>query len=61
MRESDPRPTYQIDPAREIYLVRVEAPSNAPVKCGSYVEVVDATSGYDRGTLCGTPWTIFGR
>ena len=52
--------TYQIDPGREIYLVRVDAPMTAPVKCSTFVKVIDASNGYDRGTLCGdVPWPSF--
>ncbi|HEV2009822.1 MAG TPA: Gmad2 immunoglobulin-like domain-containing protein [Candidatus Limnocylindria bacterium] len=49
--------TYQIDPGREIYLVRVDAPMELPLKCSTFVKVVDAPNGYERGTLCGdVPW-----
>jgi hypothetical protein len=54
--------TYQIDPGREIYLVRVEAAMTAPVTCSTFVKVIDATNGYERGTLCGdVPWPSFRR
>jgi hypothetical protein len=45
--------TYQIDPGREIYLVRVAVPMTLPVRCASVVKVIDATDGSERATLCG--------
>ena len=54
--------TYQIDPEREIYLVRVEAPIMSPLKCSTFVKVIDATNGSERGTLCrDAPWPFFQR
>lgn len=52
--------TYQIDPDREIYVVFVGAPIEAPHPCRSFVKVIDASDGIDRGTLCGDgPWPGF--
>lgn len=53
--------TYQIDPQRDVWVIRVERPIDTPIRCGSFVRLIDAIDGYDRGTLCGdAAWPLFG-